>query len=55
MGIPPSFSAKSTISQHNHQYNVNTAQQDNTGCIPKALWDQLPQMPKALYPIHNII
>ena len=26
---------------HNHLCIVNTAQQDNTGCIPKALWDQL--------------
>ena len=37
---------KSTISQHNHQYNVNTAQQHNAGCIPKAFWDQLPPYAK---------
>ena len=30
-------SAKSTNSQHNHQYQVNTAQQGNAGHIPKAL------------------
>ena len=32
-------SVKSTISQQNHHYNVNTVQQDNAGCIPKVLWD----------------
>ena len=37
-------SAKSTISQHNHQYIVNTAQQDNADHIPRALRDQLPHM-----------
>ena len=25
-----------------HQYNVNTAQQDNAGHIPKPLWKQFP-------------
>ena len=39
-------SAKSTISQHNQQYNVNTAHQDNAGHIPKALWINCPHMPK---------
>ena len=39
-------SAKSTSSQHNHQYNVNTAQQDNAGCIPKALWVSCPTCQK---------
>ena len=28
---------RSAISQHNHQYNVNTAQQDNTGHTPKSV------------------
>ena len=40
-------SAKSTISQHNCQYQVNTAQQDNSGHIPKALWDKLPPHAKS--------
>ena len=35
-------SAKSTISLHNHQYQVNTTEQDNAGHIPKSLWEQLP-------------
>ena len=26
----------------NRQYNLNSTQQDNADCIPKALWDQLP-------------
>ena len=30
------------ISQYNQQYNVNASQQDNTGCIPKAVWEQFP-------------
>ena len=37
----PAF-AKSSITKHNRQYNVNNTQQDNAGYIPKALWDQLP-------------
>ena len=34
-------SAKDTITQHNCQYQDNTTQQENVGCIPKALWEQL--------------
>ena len=30
--------------KHNWQYNANASQQDNSGCIPKALWEQLPHM-----------
>ena len=37
-------SAKTTISQHNHQYNVNTAQQDDAGHIPKAYGINCPHM-----------
>ena len=48
-------SAKSIISQHNHQYQANTAQQNNAGSIPKALWDQLPHMRKVLFAMHNAI
>ena len=40
-------SVKSTISQHNHKYNVDTAHQDHGGHIPKALWDQLPPHAKS--------
>ena len=40
-------SAKTSISEHNHQYNVNTAEQDDAGHIPKALWDQLPPQAKS--------
>ena len=40
-------STKCTISQHNHQYQANTAQQDNAGCIPTALWEQLPPHAKS--------
>ena len=39
MAIPTSISY---ISQHNQQYNVNATQQDNTGCIPKAVGEQFP-------------
>ena len=38
-------STKPTISQHNHQYDVNTVQQDSAGHISKVLWDQLPPPP----------
>ena len=35
------------MSQENHQYNVNTAQQYNMGHIPKALCYQLPPCVKS--------
>ena len=44
-------SAKSTISQHNDQNNANSAQQDNAGHNPTALWDQFP--PHAISTISN--
>ena len=51
----PKASAKSTISQHDCQYQVNTAQQSNTGHIPKVLWEQLPHLLKVLFLAHNVI
>ena len=46
--------SKSTISQHNCQYQTNTAQQDNAGHIPKATWEQLPPHAKS-FQMHNVI
>ena len=40
-------STRSSISQHNQQYNVNATQQDNSCHIPKALREQLPPHAKS--------